>query len=443
MQTEARAAGPVPGFGVVPRGGTPAPLWAVQALAFLGSMGTGVVTNGVFFLSKHACGFSEGENFALGLLMGVTYIAGATAVGPALRRIAARSSAVSTRGVLVSLSLLMGLTAFVPPLAAWWTGDAARVGWSMWLVVGLYSPMSGAFWPLIESYLSGGRSGAGLRRAIGQFNIVWAFAVLASLWAMSPLVREYPLVILVGFGVVQLLSAAAAWPLGSEPGAHLPELHQPHPAVYVPLLTTFRLLLPTSYYVVSVWSPYVPTLLDRLGVGGAWQTGVAATWMLTRFGVFVAMERWHGWHGRWWAVIVGAGAVVGGIALALVAPSVRGGGAVAVVVAGLAVLGVGMGVIYAAALYYAMELGKGEVEAGGAHEALIGVGFAGGPATGLLATGLVEWGLIAEGKLNLIILGTLSASLSVIGILVARRVWLSARAAGIVPGAPERAADEL
>jgi hypothetical protein len=327
----------------------------------------------------------------------------------------------------------MGVTAMVPQLAAWQAGDAGRVSWSIWLVVALYSPMSGAFWPLVESYLSGGRSGAGLRRAIGQFNIIWAFAVLVSLWGMGPLVRDYPLAILLGFGMVQVLSVAAAWPLGSEPGEHLAERHEPHPAVYVPLLTTFRLLLPTSYYVVSVWSPYVPTLLERLGVQEGWQTGLAATWMLTRLVVFVIMERWHGWHGRWSAVVLGAGTVVAGIVLALLAPSISRDLAVPLVVAGLATLGVGMGVIYAAALYYAMEVGRGEVEAGGTHEALIGIGFAGGPATGLLATGLVGWGFIAGERLNLVILGTLSACLSVIGILVARRVWRSARAVGVAP----------
>ena len=83
-----------------------------------------------------------------------------------------------------------------------------------------------------------------------------------------------------------------------------------------------RLLLPTSYFVVSVWSPYAPDALDRLAVDVGWQTPVAATWMLSRFVVFIAMERWHGWHGRWWLVAVGAFGMVGGIGTALIAPLV-------------------------------------------------------------------------------------------------------------------------
>jgi hypothetical protein len=62
------------------------------------------------------------------------------------------------------------------------------------------------------------------------------------------------------------------------------------------------------------------------------------------------------------------------------------------VLAGLAAFGMGMATIYTGALYYAMEVGQSEVEAGGKHEALIGVGYTGGPTCGLLALGAVSAG---------------------------------------------------
>lgn len=412
-----------------------APLWAVQGVTFLSSLGTGVVVNGVFFLATSACGFTESMNFGLGVLLGVTYILGAAGVGPALRRLAARSSAVSTRGVLMGLSASMGAAAMIPQIASWLTGDPSKVGWSIWLAVALYSPMSGAFWPIIESYLSGGRSGDRLRRAIGQFNIVWAVAVLLALWAMGPVMKHQPLTSLLGFGILQMLAVALVWPMGSEPGEHVQEGHDPHPPVYIPLLTTFRLLLPTSYYLVSIWSPYAPALLDRLGVPIEWQTGVAATWMLTRLGVFAAMERWHGWQGRWSTVVVGIVGVVGGIGIALAAPSLGGPLALVGVVVGLGVLGLGNGVIYTAALYYALEVGRGKVEAGGTHEALIGIGFAGGPATGLLAVGLIGLGVFPGIGLNLVMLGFLGVVLVGVAAIVARRVWRAAQEAGVIGGA--------
>jgi len=53
------------------------------------------------------------------------------------------------------------------------------------------------------------------------------------------------------------------------------------------------------------------------------------------------------------------------------------------VVAGLALFGTGMGLTYCLALYYALAVGKGAVDAGGGFEALIGLGYFAGPLLGL------------------------------------------------------------
>jgi len=414
---------------VAPASRGPAPLWAVQSMVFLASMGTGVVTNGIFFIAKESGGFTPSMNFGLGLLLGVMYILGAAGVGPVLKRVAARNPRVSSRGVVAGLSVCMGAAALVPPVVASLAPEWAAAG--VWIGVGFYALCSGAFWPIVESYLGGGRSGHRLRRSVGQFNILWALAVLVSLWGMAPLLDRAPLAVLVVFGLIQLGATVLVVPMGREPGRHVDEQHEPHPPVYLPLLTTFRLLLPTSFYVVSIWSPFAPEALDRLGVEIGWQTPVAATWMLSRLVVFVAMERWHGWHGRWWLVVVGAVGMVGGIGVALVAPLVGGGAGLGLLLGGLSMLGVGNGVIYVASLYYAMEVGRGEVKAGGTHEALIGVGFAGGPMTGLLAVGAVGSGVLPEGAgLNLTMLVFLGVVLGVVGVWVGRRVAVATRRAG-------------
>ncbi len=70
--------------------------------------------------------------------------------------------------------------------------------------------------------------------------------------------------------------------------------------------------------------------------------------------------------------------------------------------AGLASLGVGLGVVYYAALYYAMAVGRAQVEAGGTHEGLIGAGYTIGPLAGLAGTAIAGgvgivgavWGLV-------------------------------------------------
>ena len=87
-----------------------------------------------------------------------------------------------------------------------------------------------------------------------------------------------------------------------------------------------------------------------------------------------------------------------GFALVVTGPSL------AVVLAGFGILGTGFGVIYYAALYYAMVVGRAEVEAGGTHEGLIGAGYTVGPLAGLAGVaiaggagvGSVGWGVVAR-----------------------------------------------
>jgi len=54
------------------------------------------------------------------------------------------------------------------------------------------------------------------------------------------------------------------------------------------------------------------------------------------------------------------------------------------VVTGLVCFGLGHAMIYYAALYYRMSVGHAQVESGGTHEALIGLGYSVGPAVALV-----------------------------------------------------------
>ena len=403
-----------------------APLGAVQSLAFISSIGTATITNGVYFLARQACGFSDTENFALGTMLGLLYIPGAAFVGPLCRRLAGPGRPLSTRVVLAGLIVLMSVAACLPVLATAISGPGRAGAWGVWLCVAIYSPLSGAFWPIVESYLSGGRSGAALRGAVGRFNIVWSSAVVAAAWAMAPGLERAPLVILAVFAGFQLLGLLCAWRMGREPGEHIAEHHEPHPPAYHALLGAFRILLPTSYFVLSAWSPYAPRALEDLGVAVAWHTPLAGAWMLSRVAVFAIMERWHGWHGRWTPAIVGAFSLGGGFALGVMAPVLGESGAV-VFVAGLAAMGVGMAIIYAAALYYVLEVGKAEIDAGGSHEALIGVGFVSGPACGLAVSGLVGAGLVpggwsSSGWNRVLMLALVGVVLVGVGVATLRRV---------------------
>lgn len=395
----------------------PTPLWAVLTVTFINSVGTGVANNGIYFLTKSAYGFKEVENYAFALLLGVTYIAGALGVGPALTRLAAKSERINTRMVLAGVAAAMGASCLLPLVARGLSDSPTGGSWGVWAMIAIYSPVSGALWPITEGYVSGGRSGSHLRAAIGRFNVTWSAALVVCFWAVAPLVKDAPLTVIAGLGVLHAATILLLPAFGADPGEHAAERHEPHPPVYHRLLAVHRILLPASYVVLAAFTPYLPTLLsDRLGIAIAWLTPAASVWLLGRAGTFVLFERWHGWHGKWWTPIAGASLLLSGFALAVVAPGVLAGTvALAASLAGLAAFGIGMAVIYTAALYYAMEVGRAEVDAGGVHESLIGVGYTLGPLCGLAAGGLVSAGAIdaawyGEGVLALVAVIALAAT---------------------------------
>jgi hypothetical protein len=361
--------------------GGPAGLWLVLVLTFLGSVGTGAVSNGIFFITSSAMGYARRENLWLGAVFGITYIAAALLAGPALRTLARRSDRVSTRGVLAGVLLLMALVCPMPLIAR--ETDPGLIEPAVWAMVLVYAPATGVLWPIVESYLSGGRRARPLRSAVGRFNIVWSVALVGSYWAMAPLLEQRPFWILGGLGLIHAGMAGLVFLLPREPARHA-EDHEPHPPVYEALLALFRVLLFASYLTLSAINPLQPIILDRLGVKVGWQMPLASVWLTARVLVFVLFERWHGWHGRWWTPWAGLGAMVAGFAATVASPAFGPAG-VAALVAGLALMGAGVAAVYCGALYYALAVGSAEVDAGGRHEAVIGMGYFTGPLLGLAA----------------------------------------------------------
>jgi len=361
-------------------------LTPILAISFIASMGTGVLTYGVFFLARHGFAFTTTQNFLLGVLFGICYVPSALLIGPILRRAGDRTGAMTPRRSLAAILLALAGVCFVPGAALGMVGGEGTEGvaWSIWLVVGANGVLSGILWPIIEAYVAGGRSGRALSSAMGRFNIAWATALVVAFWAIGPLVQSHPLGVLAGLGMVHLLGVALVPALAAAPPQPGRESVSSHPPTYGRLLVLFRFMLPTSFIAIGALSPYLPTALDRIGVDAAWQTPMVATYLAARVVGFLILERWHGWHGRFWAPPVGAGLMLGGFASVVLAPSIHGSDAATwVLLAGLAGFGAGVALIYAAALYYAMEVGSGRVDSGGTHEALIGVGDLIGAGLGL------------------------------------------------------------
>lgn len=373
-----------------------APLWAVLLFTGWNSFATGTTFNGIFFITQDVFAFQRPGNFALALLVGVMYIAGALATGPILRRLRAALPFMSSRAMIAAFMVAAAALNLLP-LAAWTFAGQADSVWSIWLFIALYAPLCGALWPIVESYLSGGRRGAVLRTAMGRFNMTWSVALVGSLMATDVLAFDNQLTTLVVMSAVHLATMLLLIPMGREPGRHEHDDAHPVPATYPRLLAVHRVLLPMAYMVMYALNPLGPSLMAGLGVAERVAGTVFALWCASRVATFALLERWHGWHGTWITASGGTATLLGGFGLVVLADRLAGGPgpiAVALGLAGLFLFGVGIAAIYCGALYYALEVGSAQVEAGGMHEALIGVGYTVGPLCGLASVAAASGALI-------------------------------------------------
>lgn len=365
---------------------TATPLKAVLTLTFLGSLGTGAVTNGFSFIATEGLGYTRTMNLLMALVLGGSYIGGAMASGTLVRWMSDRGNRMTPRGLLAVVLVVIGSVCFLPLLAQRLAPSMLEA--SLWVLILIFSPMTGILWPIVESYVSGGRREKVLRSAIGKFNIVWAGALVVTFWGMAPLLEHRPFVILAVLGGAQLFMCVVLRWFPAYPPRHLDLDHEPVPRDYARLLTLFRVLLIASYIVLSALSPLLPIVENRLGVPVHWMTPIASAWLTSRVLVFFLLERWHGWHGRWSMPWIGLGLMLIGFASCMLSPMLPSTAGTVMLIAALCITGCGIAITYYGALYYAMAVGNSEVDAGGTHEAMIGVGYTLGPLCGLAGVGM-------------------------------------------------------
>ncbi|MCY2926447.1 MAG: hypothetical protein NT031_13600, partial [Planctomycetota bacterium] len=122
---------------------------------------------------------------------------------------------------------------------------------------------------------------------------------------------------------------------------------------------------------------------------------------VVRLGTFAVLGFWPGWHDRRWPVVAGMIGLPVGFLLAV------SGANLPIVLAGEVAFGLAAGMVYYAAIYYAMVVKNASVAAGGGHEGLIGLGFAIGPLAGLAGVALHD-------AVHSALLGTLLGALPVL-----------------------------
>lgn len=359
---------------------TRSPLVATAGVTWIDNLGASTALIGVYFVAKRAYEFTPTMLLLLGLLQGLTYIIASLTAGPLTRALAGPGRGLSTRALLAWLHVMLALVCAIPILI--------RAPFAMWLVVGLYAPLTGILWPTIESFLSAGRRGEDLRRSSGLFNLSWASCQVITFWSIAAFMKEASTALwaipVMGLSHIAAIPLIARFQPEPAPHGEAAHAHSPSEAArYARLLSCHRLLLILSYVAFSALNPLLPSIIDdRLRVVAVWATPITSAWMISRVASFWFMGTWGGWHGRFATLVWPPILLITGMGLALLASNAP------MLVAGLALFGAGMGAVYASAFYYAMEVGSAGVDAGGRHEALIGVGYALGPLLGSGASAL-------------------------------------------------------
>jgi len=336
-------------------------------LSFAGSVASVFASRGVYFFAFREFQFNEADNLWLALGGGLMYMIGALPSHRLCVRFGERRLMIMA---IVPQIVCMGLMCAFPKPAVIVIGQLA------------FQFFNALMWPVVESYVSAGRSPRETARALGRFNITWALATpLGMLWT-GPIIAELTnwlfgigAALFIAVGVLALFLPRRIAHLADDHPLRISPQRREHSAR---LLVSSRWLLLYSYALFYLLVPLFPELFERLGYDVEEKTRLASVTDFARWLTFVVMHLVPWWHDRASVLWVCIFLLPAGMLVILLAPNAG------VIVGAEIVFGIAEGAIYYAALYYAMVVKNASVDAGGAHESLIGVGYSLGPIAGLI-----------------------------------------------------------
>ncbi|WP_432797139.1 MFS transporter [Poriferisphaera sp. WC338] len=337
-------------------------------ITFIESFATILLERGVYFYTKDILHFSELQNLLIALMFGILYIIGAL-----------NSHKIATRWTekRVLLASITGLTIIAAILSLIALPLLFVISFA---IIGI---LTGIKWPIIESYIHAGLTPTSTLRATGRFSISWALAVPLSLAASGLLIGSpYAQSIFIAALICHIASLFLCRPLIRHP-IHLPHDHpeqaDPHRlARYTKLLLASRWSMLSSYTLLFLLAPLMPSIFADLGFDVQYAAAYSGFLDVTRLLAFFILGAWVGWHGKVFPILLAIIALPCGFIMILL------GNHVTWVIVGELLFGVSAGLTYYSSLYYAMVVKNASVDAGGAHEGLIGAGFAIGPLIGIL-----------------------------------------------------------
>jgi len=348
-------------------------LIALFLLTFFESIAGTLLQRGLYFYTHEHLGFSQNQNLWVAFGFGATYIIGAFTSHALSKRWGERRLLL---GCLLGLLVVHSLLALFP---------AAHV-----LVVGVFATaiIQGAKWPVVESYVSAGRAPKQLLPLLSRYNVTWATAGFVAIGCTGPILATgVPSLFFWLPALLNLAAIALTFKLPVKP-LHLEHSHPERPAEAElqnmrALLGSARWSMTGSYALLYVLAPLMPTILAQLALPVTLATPVASVVDAARVITFGALGAVVGWHGKRLPMWLTLAALPVAFALILLSNSLP------LVLLGEIIFGIAAGFAYTAALYYALVSENASVDAGGAHEGLIGIGIGLGPLSGLAGQLLV------------------------------------------------------
>jgi predicted MFS family arabinose efflux permease len=350
----------------------------VFALTGLNTVATTIYFNYLFFYLEKHFGFGNRENLGVSALHGLVYIVSAWQCGKFAQR---RGYFTSLRVGYAALAVLMLI------------GGALHSAAGQMVIVLAYSIVLLLTWPALEALASEGETRAGVQRMVGIYNCTWASGAALAFFCGGRLfdfsnqfaVFWLPAAIFAAQFVLatwlqkkMVPAPAAAQPIPEAP-AH-PEAAAFQQSVSPrTFLRMAWLANPFAYVAINTLFATMPSIANKLGLTPTEAGWFCSIWLFGRFGAFVLLWQWAGWHYRFrWMLAAFIGLLASFIAIVL-APALW------MVIAAQLVFGLATGMAYYASLFYSMDAGDAKGEHGGLHEAAIGAGICGGPAIGAAA----------------------------------------------------------
>jgi len=342
-------------------------LFRVYTLQTLGSVGANLLMFGIFFYMHKRFGWGANRNLPFSSAQGAAYVIGALAANPLSRRI-------EPKHLLRLIHLGMAILALV---AVWAPTPTVIVV----LLLG-YVMLSAVQWPLLESLISTGANPAELSRRISIYNLVWSGSGAITVTTCGLVIAHFSqgiFLITVGVHLIAVLLPAQTSPHGEETST----LHLHPEQELIPLRTLAkrlsRIALPATFAVIYALGAIMPTLAVIQSTTPAARTLLAGVWMISRWFCFVFLGATVWWHTRPRALLIAAIVLLAAFLGVTLIPSMLA------MILWQIVLGIAMGLIYSASLYFGMVLSDGSTAQNSYHEALIGLGSILGPGCGAIA----------------------------------------------------------